>query len=229
MNNKYLPMEAEAFVERMSDAQWDIEVLRHVPLKHRLNEATLYSTKWWDYRPLHPAHATALFAQAYGIAWRQASDRRFGCSSERWDLVSYPFIDRSWNPFIEAQARARGFWKARQYCDDGGMPYEFYCQQFFSKAEDYFENLPRPQEMYRRDVILPVLEDWELLSASGMPQMPKHEDYFLRYNGVDKQHQKEWEEAYSNWLDKKPGTIRNWHYLHNENYFSFEMYSLFYE
>lgn len=217
MNPDHLPIEAEVFVERMSDAQWDIEVLRHIPLKLRQDEADLYTTKWWDYRPLHPGHATALFAQAYGVAWRQSHDRRGG--TERWDLVSYPLIGRDWNPFIEAQARARGYWQARRYCDEAGMPYEFYCQQFFSKAEDYFEDLPRPQEMYRRDVIIPVLEDWGLVSASGMPQMPTHEDYFLRYNDQHKQHQEEWAEAYSSWLETKPAPIRDWHRLHNEKYF----------
>jgi len=209
----------------MSDAQWDIEVLRHIPLKQRQDEASLYTTKWWDYRPLHPAHATALFAQAYGVAWRQSYVRRDG--SQKWDIVSYPFIDRVWNPFIEAQPRARGFWKARRYCDEAGMPYEFYCQQFFSKAEDYFEDLPRPQEMYRRDVIIPVLEDWGLVAASGMPQMPQHEDYFLRYNSQQYQHQEEWAEAYSNWLDTKSSPILSWHCLNNDKYFSSEMYDNF--
>lgn len=219
MNNNHLPTEATVFADRMSDAQWDIEVLRHIPLKQRLDEAVLYETKWWDYRPLHPGHATALFAHAYGTAWRQASDRRFGYSGpDRWALVTYPFIDKEWNPFIQAQARARGFWKARQYCDDGGMPYDFYCQQFFSKAENYFEELPRPQEMYRRDVILPVLEDWELLSASGMPQMPKHEDYLLRYNDQRKHHQEAWEKAYSTWLENAPGPVRQWHLTNNIDY-----------
>ena len=226
MNESHLPIEAEAFAERMSGAQWDIEVLRHIPLKLRQDEAVLYATKWWDYRPLHPGHATALFAHAYGVAWRQAHDRRCGADI-RWDLRGAPFNSDNWNPFIEAQARARGFWQARRHCDEARMPYEFYCQQFFSKAEDYFEDLPRPQEMYRRDVIIPVLEDWELVAASGMPQMPEHEDYFLRYNNQRKQHQEEWEEAYSNWLSIRSGAIRNWHRLNNEKYFSSEMYDNF--
>ncbi len=212
-----VPSEAILFAERQSDVQWDREVLRHIPLKQRQDEAELYQTKWWDYRPIHPAYATTLFAQAYGRAWRGAHDRRFGCE-ERWDLVSYPFIDRTWNPFIEAQPRARAYWKARRYCDEAGMPYEFYCQQFFNKAEDYFEHLPRPQEMYRRDVIIPVLEDWELLSVSGMPQMPEHKDYLLRYNGADKQYQEQWQEAYENWLEKAPVQVQEWHLANNRDY-----------
>ena len=216
--SKFLPTEAVVFVERQSDLQWDREVLRHIPPHHRSEEAELYLSKWWDYRPLHPAHATTLFAHAYGKAWRQAHDRRNGCNSERWDLVSYPFIGREWNPFIQAQARARGFWKARRYCDEAGMPYDFYCQQFFDKAEDYFDELPRPQQMYRRDVIIPVLEDWALLSVSGMPQMPKHEDYLLRYNSASKQHQNEWQEAYSNWLDHASDPVREWHLANNRDY-----------
>lgn len=216
--NKFVPSEAILFAERQSDLQWDREVLRHIPLKQRQEEAELYQKKWWDYRPLHPAHATALFARAYGAAWRQAHDRRFGRHSERWDLVSYPFISRDWNPFIEAQARARGYWKARRYCDEAGMPYEFYCQQFFSKAEDYFDELPRPQEMYRRDVIIPVLEDWELLAASGMPQMPQHKGYLLRYNSANKQYQEQWLEAYTNWLDKASVEVRKWHLANNRDY-----------
>ena len=98
------------------------------------------------------------------------------------------------------------------------MPYKFYCEQFFDKAEDYFEDLPRPQEMYRVDVIVPVLEDWKTLSASGMPQMPEHKDYLLRYKSVEKQHQIEWKEGYANWLDKASGPVRDWHIANNRDY-----------
>ncbi len=216
--NKFLPKEAILFVERRSDIQWDREVLRHIPLKDRQEEAKLYNSKWWDYRPIHPAHATALFAQAYGQAWRQSTERRLGTNSYSWHLVPYPFLDQTWNPFLEAKARAKAFWKSRRYCDEAGMPYDFYCNQFFDKAEDYFEDLPRPQEMYRRDVILPVLEDWELLSASGMYKMPEHEDYLLRYNNANKQHQVQWREAYRKWLDRSSAPVRKWHLTENIDY-----------
>ncbi len=211
----FTPVEAEVFADRMSPAQWDREVLRHIPLKSRLEEAELYLTKWWDYRPLHPAHATTLFAQAYGEAWRRAFVRRRGSEQDHWRLISTPFRTMDWNPFMEVQARARAFWKARRYCDEAGMPYDFYCYQFMDKAENYFEDLPRPQEMYRIDVIVPVLEDWELISGSGQYKMPNHPDYELRYNWQDKQHQHEWEAHYTAFLDRVPVHVKEWHIENN--------------
>jgi len=217
--SEFTPIQAEIFSDRMADAQWDRLVLKSIPLKNRLTEASLYFTKWWDYRPIHPAHATTLFARAYGDAWRRSSDRRDGTEENNWRLNSSPFRTMDWNPFLEAQPRLNAFWKARQYCDEARMPYEFYCSQFFNLAEDYFESLPRPQEMYRRDVIIPVLDNWSLIKESGVFTTVKHPDYNLRYNWDNKRHQIEFEDRLLAWLREKPKSVRQWYRENNENFF----------
>jgi len=214
-----IPQAAETFSDRMSDIQWDREVIRAIPLSLRLDEASLYQTKWWDYRPIHPAKATTLFAHSYGEAWRRASERRNGIGECNWRVINDPFRTPDWNPFMEAPARAKAFWMARRYCDEAGIPYDFYCNGFFDKAENYFVDLPRPQEMYRRDVIFEVLKDWEY---AGGTCLPKHVDFFLRYNWDNKQHQKDWEASSTLRLQKMQPEVVAWQLANNGKYFRIE-------
>ena len=215
------PSQAVIFLDRQSDLQWDDLAIKVIPLKDRLEEPNLYATKWWDYRPLSPAHATALFAHAYGMAWRASHFRRNGDVP----LIGTPFRTDHWNPYAEAPVRAKAFWKARRICDEIGIPYPFYCFTFFGIAESYFEDLPRPQEMWRKDVIGFVMDHWAELGNSGHLIMPEHELFHLRYNWQDKKYQHEFEDMYVSWLKVRPSVIRDFHLEQNERFFRDETVS----
>lgn len=199
----YRPAPASLFIERLSDLQWDLEVLRHIPENLRQNESELFLTKDWDYREMHPAKATALFAHCYGQTYCEAIARREGTTHN-----ARPFNNDDWNPFSEAPIRARAFWKGRQLCDQAGMPYEFYIGLFFSIAEDYFEEPPRPQEMYRKFEAAKVLEVWDGMNDIGMIRYPDSETYKLRYNWQNKPCQVAFEEYFVDRMMLKPADVR---------------------
>lgn len=199
-----IPSAARYFVERQSDLQWDAMTLETVPRDLWADEAALYQTKFWDYRLIHPSHATALFAQAYGVAYSRFQARRTGLAATNFT----PLNSREWNPFEEAPARVRAFWKARQFCDELGMPYDDYCACYMSVADEYYENPPRPQEMYRVDTAGVVVEWWEERRASGVITYPRNEHFQLRDNWCGSPHQMEWEEFSKRHMLAKPIDVR---------------------
>ena len=199
----YRPATASLHIERLSDLQWDLEVLRVIPESNRPQESELYLTKDWDYREMHPGKATMLYAHCYGQTYCEAVARREGSAHN-----ARPFRSESWNPFEEAPVRARAFWKGRRFCDLAGMPYEFYIGMFFSIAEDYFEDLPRPQEMYRKFEAAKVLEVWDGLNEMGVIRYPENDLYKLRYNWQDKPCQQQWEAYLIERMMMKPRDVR---------------------
>jgi hypothetical protein len=190
---KHRPVAAGAYLDSKSDLQWDDISISVIPLEDRLDEISLYDKKWWDYRDMHPAKATALFAHYYGEFYCESYERRYGEKTQ--DVFQTPLWDWS----AEVPVRAKAFWKARRHVDEAGMPYEFFMGMFFSIAEDYFENLPRPQELWRYDVFNPVMSVWAGLGESGHIRLPKDDLFKVRYNKSHSRSQRQWLE----WLEKK--------------------------
>ena len=197
---QHRPAAAGAYIASKSDLQWDDITLTVIPLEDRLDELPLYEKKWWDYRDMHPAKATAIFAQYYGEFYCESHERRYGVPAQ--DVFRNPIW--AWNE--EAPVRAKAFWKARRVVDEAGMPYEFFISMFFAIAEDYFEELPRPQELWRYDVFGKVLICWDGLGQSGHVRFPNDDIYKLRYNWQDKPAQHQWQAWLENKLKGKPET-----------------------
>lgn len=126
----------------------DALAIRFIPLKLLKEESELFGTKFWDYRFLHPAQATQVFAEAYGAALKRAVSRRT-------DLWRGLMMKGMKTPLVYEQPERNitGFWKARQMADRIGCPYDFYCEQamqFADKARMHF--LPAPQQLYCQTV-----------------------------------------------------------------------------
>lgn len=122
--------------------------LRFVPIKLLQEEAELARTKHWDYRFMHPAQATQVYAHAYSQALKRAVSRR----TDLWKGRMMKGLKAE--VIYELDSRfITGFWKGRQMADRIGCPYEFYCEhamQFADKARMHF--LPSAQQMYCRTV-----------------------------------------------------------------------------
>lgn len=122
--------------------------VRFAPLNLLPEEGELFRTKHWDYRFLHPAQATQLFAHCYAQAKKHAVERR----TDIWvgrnmkglkDPVIYSLDART----------ITGFWKGRQMADRMGMPYDFYCEAAMLFADvARWENLPTPIQLYSDNV-----------------------------------------------------------------------------
>lgn len=131
-----------------TNVECDALALRFIPIKLLAEEAELNSTKFWDYRFMHPTQATQLYAQYYSAALKRAVSRR----TDLWMGLNMKGLKKAC--IFELDARSiTGFWKGRQMADRIGCPYDFYCEhamQFADKARMTF--LPSSSQMYTRTV-----------------------------------------------------------------------------
>lgn len=120
-------------------------------------EAELYTTKWFEYRVLHPVQATYLFAEAYIKA-----ARNLYCKTKDMDAGKYikPFagkdlfvdqpITGSRNPNVKP-AVFKAIWRARQQADSMGIPYDFYCEAVMHFAlKQSWHRIPLAQQLYSK-------------------------------------------------------------------------------
>lgn len=135
-------------------------------------EPGLYQSKWFDYRVMHHAKATMLYAAFFNKALRdlwaryediEEADAMFGQQRLMWDRSGRALT---------------GFWKGRQAADRLGVPYGIYVYQAMKRL---YENgmwvlnksrrkdkgrqaLPDPTQLYGEDVQGAALAYWEELS-----------------------------------------------------------------
>ena len=136
-------------------------------------EPELYTSKWWDYRLLHPTQATYLFADAYLEASRKYAQRNIDLEYGKVfkpypgkDLFAKPQLvytektkkvkqtkgKDTYTPAPSKQTIA-GIWKARQMADKLGIPYRFYCDSAIAYTEKgLWHRLPSPSHLYATKV-----------------------------------------------------------------------------
>lgn len=122
---------------------------------HREDEAKLMRTCWWDYRDMHPAAKTYLYAELY----RQQTLKFYEA------MVDIRTLDnaRAFTPNDIFMSRdMTGMWLARRMCDENGWPYEFvlrFCQdRFFLRTQRSF---PRPNQLYGEELEIDLHAAWQ--------------------------------------------------------------------
>lgn len=107
-------------------------------------EPKLMQSKWWDYRFDHPTRATYYFAHCYTAAYRRTLAMRDDYRSAKFRKGF-----KGEDPLGISPREAEGFWKARQFSDEHGIPYEFHVARAMEYAEQRdWQKLPRPQQLY---------------------------------------------------------------------------------
>lgn len=120
----------------------DYKDIKKQYLKH---ESRLYGLKWWDYRRLHPAHATELFAEAYVNALKLDFSQRFDVEKGNF----YRGLKHPTGIHRNGPRVLNGLWRARQVADKYGIPYEFYCYEAIRFcAERQWRYLPKVWQIY---------------------------------------------------------------------------------
>lgn len=145
----------------------DVLAIAHIPGKELARESQLMTTKWFDYRLLHPTVATYLFAHHYTKAYQ-----RYIAVTQ--DFERAPFV-RGFKGLDFFASREKGtFWKMRQRADEVGMRYDF----FMNNAIDYcisrgWQQPPRPAHIYTNaDMIVDIMDSWHE-EAGARLQFPK--------------------------------------------------------
>jgi hypothetical protein len=116
-------------------------------------EQKLMETKWFDYRFMSPLDATELFVESYKASYR----RKWG--------VYFSTIEGSKKKatriggWRSSPTEFTSFWKARQFADQVGVPYEFFCDcALESLLRRGWERPARPNQLYSEKNLAVIVE-----------------------------------------------------------------------
>lgn len=154
-------------------------------------ERGLFTSKWFDYRFMHPVHATYLYAHEWQIAHRQAFGRTFDRkAAEHIKLLKHEDI------FACDKAFLAGLWRGRQHADALCMPYDLYLQLALEAALKYWKQkyMPRPMHLYSANICESVVQRWEELQSAKLYVGAHVELRSYNYQGTDAQN------AHHEWL-----------------------------
>lgn len=123
--------------------------------EHRVGEAALMRSRWFDYRDMHPVSATYLFAHYY----KQQTLKFYEQSIDFRTLEDV----RAFAPDDIFMSRdLTSMWLARRFADEHGIPYPFLMrfahERYFNRAQRQF---PRPNQLYGEEMEIDTLAAWK--------------------------------------------------------------------
>lgn len=136
------------------------DIMHALPDEWTEPERWLMASKWFDYRFMHPVHATYLFTDAYRRVYRQMY-------ASTYDRAKADYVKgiKAEDPFDLAKRNTdrAGLWKARQMADGLCMPYDLYIgiAMTWSLRKCRKEYLPRPTHLYNFDLLTAVSDTWK--------------------------------------------------------------------
>lgn len=142
--------------------EYEILTLRYIAKKDRPygDESALMSSKWFDYRFLHPMEATYLFyshyVQAHQNYFKKAINHEVANNA-------YPFKGEAKHDFLLAK-EAPSIWRLRKIADFYGIKYDFFCNGVFNNVYRVQFNgkvvAPRPAMLRNEDIVKTVYNEW---------------------------------------------------------------------
>lgn len=155
---KYLDWAGHFYGNDLDLEHYEILTIQYIPKKERKLETQLMTTKWFDYRLMHPMQATyyffRLFKNEYRNFYRKAIDHKAA------EFVK-PIKERD---FLLSR-EALSFWRLRQAIDALGMRYDFYLKTAFDKCFKVIANgrplPPRPAQLKKEELLIEVFHGWE--------------------------------------------------------------------
>lgn len=163
-------------------------------------ESVLMTTKWFDYRFIHPVSATQLFAEAYTKIFREFWRRHF--DMEEADKKN-PLANYATRPGLFSSV-----WQARQAADYAGMPYDLFCRYGMDWAlERGYRKLPLPNQLMNEEAIVEARKRWNEFAKARL-HFAEDEHYLLR-NWCDHPAQRD----HADWLVKQASLRANPQYV----------------
>ena len=116
-------------------------------------ERLLMETKWFDYRFMSPIDATELFVKCYVSAYRRKWATNFASGEESKKLATRHGNWRS------NQTEFTCFWRARQFADELGVPYDLFCDHALEVLlRKGYARPARPNQLYSEKNIQIIAE-----------------------------------------------------------------------
>lgn len=133
----------------------EAQAIARIDAKLLAREPALYKSKWFDYRPLHPALATYLLAHCFNRAYGDFMARCF--NHKKRFMAAFKGKD------VMACREVKSFWKLRQKIDELGIRYDFFCREAMAWCESMgWHQPPRPAHVSTNaDLIIHVANRWE--------------------------------------------------------------------
>lgn len=143
---------------------------KYISQKFLAIEASLYTSKWFDYRFMSPVKATRLYAKTYQTEYRHMYRRYFDSRTAAYvkpikfaDIFDYA-REKNANKSV-----LTGLWRGRQFADALGMPYQTFIENAFDIALRHWPHSfkPLPQNLYAEFVIEKMVDLWSELQLTG--------------------------------------------------------------
>jgi hypothetical protein len=178
------------------------EALLHTrwPEREREQEPSLMRSKWWDYRLLHPTHATYLFAHILDTELRSIIRTYLDNAPARltatgrvldWHAVKEGDVfEPPINPARHAYWKRKllGLIRARQAADADGIPYDLFCREglrhYYLGAGSYMlgrAKVPEPNLLYSDACLLTIRTKW-LEQLRMRVQHARHPAYLIAHD-----------------------------------------------
>jgi hypothetical protein len=146
---------------QLTRAELEVRGLRLDPI-HREGEATLMLSRWFDYRGMHPAAATYLYAHLYKL-----QTHRF--YAQNVDIRTVEDARAFFPDDIFMSRDLTSMWLARRAADGLGLPYPFVLQfaqeRFINRLQ---HNFPRPNQLYGEEIERDLMEAWNARIATQL-------------------------------------------------------------
>ena len=158
--SEHLKWTGAFYNDNLAFDHYEILMINRVPKKERSVETKLMTTKWFDYRLMHPMYATYyfyhLYVKEYQAYWAKT------INFEAAPFI-YPFKGEARLDFLKAR-EAMSIWRLRQAADTLGIRYEFFIKTAFNKMYRMIAGgrviPPRPSMFNKEDFIADIYVAW---------------------------------------------------------------------
>lgn len=186
---KYLDWAEHFFGDGLDLEHYEILMMQRIPKKERKSETHLMTTKWFDYRLMHPMQATYYFFRLYKDEYRNFYRKAIDHNAADFVL---PTKERD---FILSR-EALSFWRLRQAADAFGIRYDFFLKIAFDKCFKIISNgrplPPRPMHLKTDELLFQIQVAWEELCQASL-QIAKSR-YFTASNFHNSAMQRDYED-----------------------------------
>ncbi len=171
LKTQYLEWAGNFFGGGLDFEHYEILMIQYVPKKDRKIETQLMTTKWFDYRLMHPMMATYYFYKLYKVAYQNFF--RKAIDHEAAEFVRPIKVNpKTHQEDFLLSREAMTFWRLRQAVDALGMRYDFFLNYAF---EHCFRVLaggkvmaPRPAHLKSEDMLANAYIAWEAICDSTL-------------------------------------------------------------